>query len=214
MKKLLMASAVLIAASVSSFAASVTYSSNFGPTTTTFLAATPLSQFDPALGTLTSITFGITGTSTGSVTVTNSSGFDDFYNVNISTTSKMRTPLNVILTQVVPVFNDPAFAVANMTTGTDSGISSPLSNSSTITSGFAPYIGTGTVAFNVFGSGSSTASGATPNTVTSTTSAKGNDSIIYNYIPTPTGTPEPATMGLLGSALVGLGLLKFRSKKS
>jgi hypothetical protein len=216
MKKLLFAAAALMAASISSFAANVSFTGSFGPTTTTFQTNTPLSKFDPALGTLTSIMFSITGTSNGSVAVTNTSGFDDFYNVNIATTLRLRTPANVILTQVVPTFNDPSFFVANNTTGTDSGFSPPLTNSSTITSGFAAYIGPsgapGTVNFNVFGTGASTASGATPNSVSSTTSAFGTDSITYNYT-APTGTPEPATMGLLGSALLGLGFLKFRTKK-
>jgi predicted extracellular nuclease len=39
-----------------------------------------------------------------------------------------------------------------------------------------------------------------------------NVTVIYDYIPTQTTTPEPTTMVLFGSALLGLGLIRRRQK--
>lgn len=218
MKTFFFASAFAVFASVSAFAGSITFTGSFGPLTTNFTTNTPLSQFDPSLGNLTSVVFSITGTSSGSETVTNLSGADDTYNVDISTRLQMRDPSNVVLTVVTPLFNDPAFAVANNTTRIDNGTSNPLTNISTITSSFAAYIGAagnpGTLNFNVFATGRSSATGPTPSMVSATTSAFGTDSVTYNFSNPVIGTPEPATMGLLGSALVSLGFLRFRTKKS
>jgi hypothetical protein len=79
-----------------------------------------------------------------------------------------------------------------------------------------PYIGAGTI-------GSLTAQGAGNTGGT----GGGNDisynvvgdvggtiAVLYDYSPNPSGTPEPATMALMGGALIGLGMLGKRLKKN
>jgi hypothetical protein len=46
-----------------------------------------------------------------------------------------------------------------------------------------------------------------------TTTTSGTFEVIYDYT-TPSSTPEPATMALMGGALIGLGLIGKRLRKS
>jgi hypothetical protein len=74
---------------------------------------------------------------------------------------------------------------------------------------FAPYILVGGGTFTLGGSAAAVASSLSTGNIDTSVHFTGSftASVMYTYSPTQTGgTPEPATMALLGSALVGLGL--------
>jgi hypothetical protein len=95
--------------------------------------------------------------------------------------------------------------------GTGTSATLGAAHTATIVTGFAPFIGTGsvdatdaTVSANYFGTLPATFSQS------ATTQAQVAGRITYDYSAS-TSTPEPATMALLGSALIGLSV--FGRKK-
>src|SRR5579883_2544037 len=188
----------LLLACAPAFANSISYSASFPSTTTSFSIPISLPQFNPSMGTLTSITFTFDGQTTGSATVTNNSGATGSYQVSISSNLKLLDPTNNTLISITPSFNQ----TLNIANG-DSG-------STTITSGFSPYVGLGDVSFTVSGEGIGGVSGPSPFTVDSITKGEGTITITYN---TSSVVPEPATLALFGSGLLALGLLYQRRRE-
>jgi hypothetical protein len=216
-------------------AGTVTYNASI-PFTTTPFGTTPLvplnfSQFNPINGTLTGVSVTILGTtetnSTGSLTNTGgatsnlSIGIDVFYSF---------TGVNGVLAptsfDLVPnVFGPHATLAANQTitwtptvngNGTTPGVDATLGTNdvgATLTTGLAPFIGTGTVTA-LDASTIGNYSGVLPlnYTTTGATQADVFAQITYTY---SSGTPEPVSMLLFGSGLLGVALVgrkKFARK--
>jgi len=199
----------LLLACAPAFADSITYSASFGPTTTNFSTPIMLPQFNPSMGTLTSITFTLDGQTIGSATVTNNSGATGDYLVAIFTDLTLLDPSNNTLASISPSFIQK-LTIADGASGTASGTSLSSTDSATITSGFSPYVGSGDVTLTVTGVGFAAANGPTPYSVNSTTSGQGTISVTYN---STSVVPEPATLALFGSGLLALGLLYQRRRE-
>src|ERR1035438_5951862 len=82
----------------------------------------------------------------------------------------------------------------------------PVNGVSSSSPAVGAYIGAGTFALDFASAGSSTITGGTNFTTSITELGSLVSSVTYTYGPTNT-TPEPATMAMLGSALIGLGLI-------
>jgi hypothetical protein len=197
--------------SASCFAASITETATL-PLTPTDFSDLPLAiaQFNPALGTLDSLTITVTGTTTGTATITNNSSITGTY------TDAIFTMLTVDDPTKTPILGaSPAFPV-NVTIASGSTVTTPTStgsatNTITTNTGLSTYLGTGSVDFFVSGSGAATITGPTPFSISQITDAGATLSVTYNYAAV---VPEPSTLALCGLSLIGIGCYMRRPKRS
>jgi hypothetical protein len=179
-------------------------------------------QFDPSLGTLTSITINLTGTafSTASVNSITAPG-SNAYEFDSASTTHLQRPggINTLIT-VLP-FNpetqnlggasDPAlpFTFPN-NTATDTSGPTIFSGASDLTL----FTGPGTILLPFKVNGSSGVNG--PGTINSSVSTQGGGSatLFYTYTAFTTATPEPGTWAMLiAGASTGLVALRRRRNK-
>ncbi len=220
MKKVLSLLATVSAMSISAFGAQISYSHTTTAQTTPFSDAFTLTSFNPALGTLTAIAIDFSSTTTANLSVFNSTGSaGSFTNGSASVPLTVTGPTGV--TNNVTATSTFASGAYGAPAGPYSYPGSPVNTVAptfnVASANFASYTqpGAANVGFTVAGN-SGTYGGTAANGVffSGNATAGGTTTITYTYTVPSTGTPEPATMGLLGSALVGLGFLKFRSKKA
>jgi hypothetical protein len=182
----------------------LTQTVNIAPTTAPATSPVVFNQFDTTLGTLQSITLSFASTLIANGTAYNNSNASHSYTLTKAATAALSgNGFN---------FNE-TLASGSVSLGTIAGktlinlapISGSGSDSATLLSGFAPYLGTGTVSFTF--ASTSSFSLSTPSVLSLIASIGGAATLTYNYdlpAPPPDGVPEPASWGLM---LLGFGAM-------
>jgi hypothetical protein len=206
--------AILLAA-ITGLASTITDSFSFPTTTTPFtISSSAVPDFNPSMGTLTSIEFVVSGSASGTATISNESAAPGTYIFSIRSTTQLLDPFSSPLLTIAPSLSG-TLAVPAGGTATSGVLTSPtVSDSLIISSGLGLYVGTGTYVFTLMAMGLNlgTATGPLPFTISEFSSDAASGEVIYNFSPA-SATPEPASLFLLGSALSVLGFVIGRRRK-
>lgn len=207
--------ALVLAFSASSLlAGTVSYSHTTPTQTAPFTDNFTLSDFDPTLGnTLTGITISLSYNTTGEVDIfDNSSLAVVFTNATTSTPLAVNAPGSLTITTNAvagPVSGTADPKVVTTFPGlTGSGMPSlvvPMAD-------WSLFEGTGFATFSLTASGPNASILPPPLLVGGNTTVGGITTITYSFAST-SEIPEPATMGLIGSALLGIGFFALKRTK-
>lgn len=227
MKKYFLAAIAATAIAPAAHAASVTYSDSIPLTSTNWTQSFNLQQFDPSLGTLTSVVFNLSGVVDGTISAQNLESEPVTTTLNLQATitaSSGSTTLGV----VVPIGSeevtlDPFSGNILDYTGSDAVNALPLNGSASVSNTFtsgiddlSAFIGVGSFAVNADASAQSNYTGENGGNITLITSfktdASSEASITYTYDEAMAPIPLPAAGWALFAALGSLVAFRRYSK--
>lgn len=199
-------------------AASISFSDTIAATTTNWTKNLTLSQFTPALGTLTGVAFSYGGSVTSTFRIESTDTAPAVVAANLAATLDFGTPVSATLalsnstTQAVTAFDGvvdfggtSGFGPTSVT-DTDVGVLS-------LVAPFATYVGGGTYNIAVAANGNSNATGTGNLATLISTNASAQIEVTYNYEPTvTTNVPEPGSLALVSLAMVDMGFAARRRK--
>ena len=199
----------------------VSYTDCVTLSTTNWLDCLTVPQFNPALGTLQKITVELQGHVQGSAAFESQDCAPATVTMNLQATITLNSPTG-LLAQVVPLVSTSDCATIydgvpdfGGTSGkTYSGLSADCSTSAfkvpAFTAPWDAFIGTGNVDMPTTAAGTSNGSGAGNLLLSFSTDASAIATVTYEY----DAVPEPATMTLLGSGVLGMiGWIRRRRMK-
>ena len=176
-----------------------------------------IKKFDPALGTLTSVSFTLNGDATSTVTTTAVTTTTYYYSAGA--TIRLTRPDGSLLVQTIPTLTKgDAFNPLTQNAGTSSSStgSATATNSASFSSAsdLALFTGLGNIALPTQAAGFVTVSLIGGNaTAGQSTIAGANVSVLYTYTPGTTAVPEPGSVAMLiAGGITGAGILIRRRK--
>lgn len=170
-----------------------------------------VSQFNPALGTLNSVTVQLDAAIGANVTGENDSAIPGNVTLNLSGNASATAPNAFVIVLLNAAAGPVGLAATDAVPGSgpdyhDFGVVGQNGSNSNLASPMAPYIGVGTVGVTVNASGGFSLSGVSDSSLQiSGFAANGLVKVIYDYTP----VPEPTALMLLG--IGGLALLRRRT---
>lgn len=206
-----------------SSAAVISFSDTIPTAPTNWAGAFSVSQFNPTLGTLTSVQYTLTGTVDGSAAYENTAPTAEDITLNLSAEINVDTPgggsIAVTVTPLATVTEsatafDTVFDFDGTSGSTLGGLTDTDTASATLVTGLAPFIGLGNIILAAEAVANSNGSGS-GNLITQFTSSANATLMIeyfYDLLPPPPSVPEPMSMSLIGAGLLGLGGLMRRKK--
>jgi len=221
MRKYIIAAAAATMIAPAAHAATMSQTESIGLQETDWNETLSFDQFDPSLGTLTSVVFELFGDVQGSARAENLGGSSIIANLNLEAEIEATVGgFSGVVGFVLPAagqdvelsaydgesdFGGTSGVVLDDLTGSDT-------DSRTFTSALAPFIGTGSVSVDVVADASSSAGGGGNIISQFLTNASAEGTITYNYDEPVSAVPLPAAAWML---LASLGsLLAFRRYKT